>query len=177
MKFKGTIVITDPCYILPEGEEHYNLWDKCECGKRMEVFGIRNYITKSTIYGDWSCTTYETEHPKEVLDDICDVTSTYLEIPDEEYDKNINELKRKYKDTVKKIGVFCADSGQVSVFLLNDILRFNPNYLEELKGCEYCATIIKDFDGEVEYYINEDCNSAHIIGKGNINFFTIQTGL
>lgn len=38
------------------------------------------------------------------------------------------------------------------------------------------TTLIKDFDGEVEYYIDDAEGEAHIIGTGNVNFFTTQTG-
>ena len=100
MHFKGTIVITDPCYIIKENpikypnekdfglpasisskpfkdystpeelaykaaldkyykeSSKYDDWDKCDYGENMEVLGIHNYISESTIYGDWSCTTY-----------------------------------------------------------------------------------------------------------------------
>lgn len=30
--------------------------------------------------------------------------------------------------------------------------------------------------GEVEYYIDDAEGEAHIIGTGNVNFFTTQTG-
>ena len=32
----------------------------------------------------------------------------------------------------------------------------------------------EDFEGEVEYYIDEE---AHIVGTGSINFYTAQTGI
>lgn len=93
MYFKGTIVITDPCYIIKENpikcpnekdfglpasisskpfkdystpeelaykaaldyyfsESHkYDDWGKCDFGENMEVLGIHNYISESTIYG------------------------------------------------------------------------------------------------------------------------------
>ena len=41
---------------------------------------------------------------------------------------------------------------------------------DELLGL---TTLIKDFDGEINYYVDDD---AHIIGVGNVNFFTTQTG-
>lgn len=92
MKFKGTIIITDPCYVikkdnypspkpadfnLPESIDRkpykeyktpdelvykaacekyfaeYNEkddWSRCDCGYNMEILGIHNYITESTIY-------------------------------------------------------------------------------------------------------------------------------
>lgn len=40
----------------------------------------------------------------------------------------------------------------------------------------WCVTTIKDFDGDIEYYVDEE-NEAHIIGTGSINFFTTQTSL
>lgn len=37
----------------------------------MEILGIHNYITESTIYGDWSCTTYKiTEDPYKVINNF-----------------------------------------------------------------------------------------------------------
>ena len=39
----------------------------------------------------------------------------------------------------------------------------------------WTTTLIKDFDGEIEYYLDKG-TSAHILGTGNINFCTTQTG-
>ena len=62
-----------------------------------------------------------------------------------------------------------------------------------MEACpEHCRTIVKDFNGSVqitikEYncsYINSDNEKkeyvdyiVNVIGKGNINFYTIQSGL
>ena len=35
-------------------------------------------------------------------------------------------------------------------------------------------TLIKDFDGDIKYYVDND-TEAHILGVGNINFCTTQT--
>ena len=49
MKFKGTIIITDPCYIM-RAEHHGTTpitkddWRACDCGQNMEVLGIKHYI-------------------------------------------------------------------------------------------------------------------------------------
>ena len=61
MKFKGDIIITDPCYIIRaehNGTKPITLddWKACDYGDNMEVLGIKNYIYRGTIYGDWSCT-------------------------------------------------------------------------------------------------------------------------
>lgn len=48
------IVITDPCYVLKDSD-----W-RDPYGYDLEEFGIKNYLTHSTIYGDWSCTVFDT---------------------------------------------------------------------------------------------------------------------
>lgn len=41
--------------------EHKDDWDICDCGSNMEALGINNYMTRDTLYGDWSCTTFNTD--------------------------------------------------------------------------------------------------------------------
>lgn len=48
MKFKGDIVITDPCYVIKRGSED---WRKCNYGDNMEVLGLTKFISESTLYG------------------------------------------------------------------------------------------------------------------------------
>lgn len=55
MKFKGDIIITDPCYIIKKDSED---WRKCDYGDNMAALGLTNYISESTRYGDWSCSTW-----------------------------------------------------------------------------------------------------------------------
>lgn len=187
MKFKGDIIITDPCYIIKkcteknpypfpwttvnikapnidemikqytEWENTHDDWIKCEYGGNMEALGISTYFTKSTIYGDWGCTTYKiTEDPYKVID-------------------NFVETKEKGYEC-SKLGDFCADAGLVSVFLLDEVRKYNPNIDKWIEEHDWCVTKISDFDGEANYYVDKAGN-AHIVGIGNINFFTIQTEL
>ena len=157
MKFKGDIIITDPCYIIKKWNSAHNDWEQCECGQNMEVLGIHTYFTESTIYGDWGCTTYKiTEDPYKVID-------------------NFVETKEKGYEC-SKLGDFCADAGLVSVFLLDEVRKYNPNIDKWIEEHDWCVTKISDFDGEVNYYVDKAGN-AHIVGIGNINFFTIQTEL
>ena len=162
MEFDGDILITDPCYIM--NEKHKDDWNTCNCGFDMEKLGINHYMTRDTLYGDWSCTTYNL-------------------------------------DTKEKIGDFCADAGLVSVFLLDEVLNYNPDYDWHITK-PYTATVIKDFKGTVEFavkYTNgyyEDAIEYHkkgehweeyyleVIGHGvnkvtgeAINFVGKQTGL
>jgi hypothetical protein len=162
VEFDGDIIITDPCYIMRERdnssrpkwedymsltdyagmskeeleksgyfkdydrlkeaekkweEEHPDDWNVCEYGDRMDKLGFTKYMTRDTLYGDWSCTTFDLS-------------------------------------TKQSIGSFCADAGLVSVFLLDDILKYNPDYKDHLDN-SWCATWIKNFKGTVQFVVKE----------------------
>lgn len=154
MKFKGDIIITDPCYIIKKNSGD---WGKCGYGDNMKAIGIENYLCRDTIYGDWSCTTFNS-------------------------------------DTKEAIGEFCADAGMVAVFLLDEVLAYNPDF-DWYKTKPWTTTLIKDFDGDIEMKVihiegvyDDDTewhskgdkwkdDEVRVIGKGNINFETHQTGL
>ena len=55
-------------------------------------------------------------------------------------------------DTKEKIGEFCADAGLVSVFLLDEVLKYNPDYDWHITK-QYTATVIKDFKGTVKFVV------------------------
>lgn len=137
-----TIIITDPCYLIPYNKD--DDWGLCDYGESMYVLGFKNYESRNTIYGDWSCTVYEGE---------------YTTVPDE-------------KNTV--LGGFTADAGMVGVFELDEVLKYNPDF-NLYKESPWCVTIIPDFTGEVNIEVIDE--QVHVIGKGNINFFSIQSGL
>ena len=191
MKFKGTIIITDPCYIVKkctkknpypfpwttenikapnieemvkkynEWEDAHDDWTKCMYGQNMEVLGIKHYICESTIYGDWGCTTYKVDsNPKEIVDNFAEA----------------EENGRDYGVECSALGNFCADAGLVAVFLLDEVRKYNPDIDEWIASHDWCVTTIPDFDGEVNYYVDKQ-GDAHIVGIGNINFFTTQTSL
>lgn len=48
---------------------HKSDWEICEYGEKMENLGFTNYIVRDTIYGDWSCTTYNQN--KKVIGQFC----------------------------------------------------------------------------------------------------------
>lgn len=155
MRFDGDIIITDPCYIMREDhmvDYRDDDWTRCNFGKNMEVLGIRTYFTRSTIYGDWGCTTF---HLKEPLGK-----------------RSPQDLKEDDFHNAP-LGQFCADAGLVSVFLLEEILRYNPGFDNHTK-LPHAATLIKDFHGEVEDLVVGD--EVFIVGTGNVNFITRQTG-
>lgn len=198
MKFKGTIIITDPCYIMRdydetypkfetwpglEGvsqstkfenyteeqmrayrcyekacrawEEEYDDWDKCGMGEFMGELGINHSIVESTIYGDWSCGTYKVdENPRKLIDRL---------------------VKKECGIEATKLGSFCTDAGKVAVFLLDEVRQYNPKIDDWIAEHPWWVTTIKDFDGDVEYYIDNK-GDAHIYGIGNISFLTLQVG-
>lgn len=64
-KFDGDIIITDPCYIMKDGD-----WERSNYSDNMRILGIRNHITHDTLYGDWSCTTFNSD-TKEKIGEFC----------------------------------------------------------------------------------------------------------
>ena len=146
--FTGDIIITDPCYIAKDNDWPDFLDDAYD-----NKSPIKTFIERDTIYGDWSCTTFD-------------------------------------MITKKTIGKFCADAGMVGVFVLSEVLKYNPlfNYHTERP---WTTTLIKDFDGYIWFEVQEDYDedygydySVHVIGKGmniktgeRIEFRSTQTGL
>lgn len=159
----------------------YDDWVKCHCGDSMQLLGFTNFISETTRYGDWSCTTWSTprrdiENQIEEINKLCEEQFKLIR----EYGEDSVQSKiysDKLSDAtvdLKDIGNFCADAGMVAVFLLDEVLKYNSDFNYHISK-PWTTTLIKDFDGEVEYHIDSDDN-VHIIGRGNINFFTSQTG-
>ena len=185
MKFKGTIVITDPCYLRHDSLNSYEYWEKSGYGEDLSVFGCSQWISENTIYGDWSCTTYKGDIEKLIeffkkasiiQEPFCeDYTNReeLLKVSDAVYEE-LAELQKSYEFV--EIGSFCADSGMVCVVYLDEVLKVNPTFKQWAEEHTWCVTIIKDFDGDVRYEVDEN-QEAHIVGEGNINFYTTQTDL
>jgi hypothetical protein len=174
---KKDIIISDPCYL-----KHKTDWEITEIDKPLS-----DNINVSTLYGDWSCTTFRTRNA-----DI----------------KNMDDLKSYVKDVAncdknnandEIIGNFCADSGMVCVTYRDEVMKYNPNFEinecyihsfysedgiftpgEKIKESIYnrLATLIQDFNGEVDIFDFDIDDTTHrvICGFGNINFYTLQTG-
>lgn len=160
---KGDLVITDPCYT-----HDYN---------------PRKEICRGTIYGDWSCHTFKGTR-EEVQDKIKEWQDYYakawhdvnFELQGEEKETKRAEMKAKREELEKDTyGQFCADSGQVCVFIMDDDnYPFVPKFKKWAKEHPWCLTIIPDFEGTVEELVIDD--ELHLVGKGNKPFFTAQTG-
>lgn len=185
MQFKGTIVITDPCYL--DADMGQDLWEASGYGEDLSVFGCSQWICKDTIYGDWSCTTYK-GNSKEISKVVEEIISLERELDtldendlgnDPAYEiisKQLRSLYEVMQEKFPKLGRFCADAGMVCVVYLDEILKVNPTFKQWAQEHPWCVTIIPDFDGDIEYEV-DDNTDAHIVGKGNIDFYTLQTGL
>ena len=171
------LVITDPCYLF-KGYDGFK--------DRLDNHGFTSYIKTNTLYGDWSCTTFQTRNNISSLNDI----KEYVEsVANEQYNNANDEV----------LGRFCSDGGEVCVVFQDEILKVNPNfgtnecyvgsYFDEngkfiqgelTKESTYnrLATLIPDFTGEIDIHDFEIEGTTHrvVVGFGNINFYTLQTG-
>lgn len=112
---------------------------------------VTNFIYHSTLIGDWSATVFETQ------------------------ETNIQDFLAKNER--KHLGKFCADAGLVGVFDLQEILNYDGNFAKFLEK-DFLVAQINNFTGTVQIkvdYIDNDF-VAYVEGKGNVNFYGIQTG-
>ncbi len=98
------------------------------------------------------------------------------------------------------MGEFCADAGMVGVFLLSDVLKYNPEFNTHIAS-PWTATVIQNFKGTVQIVVErtegiyeEDSEwwkagekwesyDVHVVGNGIdsttgkvVNFVTKQSG-
>lgn len=251
MKFKGDIIITDPCYIMPKEKTQYpnhkdfgisdelyskpitqytpeekelvdkyskaqneywkkrneeDLWRNglidLDDGRGLEKFGFTKFLWGSTEYGDWSCTTVKDGPETQAL--IAKLNKQYFEFFEKYNFSGLSEdekaaLLKQYEKEREELtndniilGNFCADAGLVGVFLLDEVLKLNPQFDYHINR-PWTTTLIKDFDGDIELThrttqlpeLDEDYNETgkltnqhevSVVGKGNVNFYTTQTG-
>ena len=153
MKFKGTLIITDPCYFVKEED-----WTEGVYGGDGDLssLGFKTSLCSSTVYGDWDCNTYY-KGDGNLEEDLQELF--------EEYNwKGLSEFEKGSK----KIGSFCSDAGLVSIILMEDLEKYNPEVIPFLKP--HMATIIENYDGEVNIHLFLD---KHVVIIGS-NFYTLQ---
>lgn len=61
MYFKGTIIITDPCYFLKEEDNCADDWTA------LPNHHFSSFLRSRTLYGDWSCHTFKLKSNDEKL--------------------------------------------------------------------------------------------------------------
>lgn len=105
----GDIIITDPCYVIKKEDRDLDLED----------LGVVNYISKFTLYGDWSCHVFDTE-TNEVLGQFCaDSAMVAVFYLDEvlTYRPDFEEYIEKYPHAVARITNF---KGQAQIVITNE---------------------------------------------------------
>ena len=158
MFFNGSIYITDPCYISKDEDWcEESGFDVSSFSKNPTInssLGFTSYLMEQTGCGDGSWRVYSVPGDKKLgFDDIFDII--------EDTDNDLRDFE--------VIGEFGADAGLSCVVYKKEADAYNPGFENELPHS--CYTLIKDFEGEIVVYFDEDC-TIHFVGIGNKSFFT-----
>lgn len=186
------IIITDPCYIIKYEED--DTFDPStllirEQSSPLDGVDIDN-ITPELIYLNWKQELEEDERIKEEMKkfsstkpDALQKTNEYTDltplgisdaiVKNNEYGDWECTVYNKDNNTI--IGNFTADAGMVGVFSLSQVLKYNPDFDYHITK-PHTTTLIKEFKGLVKFDKDKDGNVI-VVGEGNINFFSKQTGL
>ena len=143
------LIFTDPCYIAKDGDWGDSFDYKVE---GIGYPGFTEYEWESTGYGDGSPSVFS-------IPTYCDPEDFLKRMDIEKEDEFIVDDIEGKKEYVGECGV---DSGSFGVFLLDEVLKYNPKFLDSLpKNC-YC--IIRNFTGTV-YPAYDDEGYTHFIFK------------
>ena len=203
------IIITDPCYIIKQYEyprEKYVYWEDYDLIKKnnwdIHNLTIKQLLANNKAYKEY--TKIQDQNHQEYLkgrkDDwelsecgnnmevLC--LTTYLTSDTLYGDWSCHTIN---EDTKQILGKFCADSGKVGVFILDEVLKYNPEFDYHINR-DWTTTLIKNFTGDIKivkehitgiYDFDSDFHMKnekweediiYITGKGNINFKTYQSG-
>lgn len=185
MYFEGDIVITDPCYLVKKrSDDGMPKWDDYMRYKSAYEYpdydalqgGLSPMFREDYTKMDKASQKWIEENPDDW--EICD------------YGEDMSQLGFKScmttstncgdwscrtieKGTKNILGTFCADAGMVGIFLLNEVLAYNPDFKLKMTSSPHCMTIIKDFKGNIEFQLKGKADpSTKIVGTGNVNFST-----
>lgn len=172
MKFKGNIVITDPCYVTKDED-----WDSVEdldgYHSILSLNGVDS-IAEDTGFGDGSWNVYKVEG------DPYDYIKKIQELYDKEgnnSDETCSKVEELVMDGTEVIGSFCADAGMSCVADIKQLVDYNPEAQEFIDKHPWCCAVLKGFDGDItEDFIRIPGTYGYdqlvFVGKGNYNFFT-----
>lgn len=176
MEFNGTVIITDPYFISGRADWGTKFCTPLKDGKSgighiSEDLGFGNYIFRKATSGDgkWKVSELDTIlgtlELEEFIERIEEAYENFFKKSSIENEITLETLIRR-RNT---IGRFYSDSGCYGVFLLDDVLRYNSDFLT--KYGNWCYTIVPDFIGDIEVY-DDSNNNFHIIGVGNKTFYS-----
>lgn len=89
------VLITDPCYIMREDSD--NDWDLCRYGDNLDALGISKFVTKSTYYGDWSCSVKN--NSDNIIGTFCADAGLVSVMPYQEALKYNPEIEERFRDS------------------------------------------------------------------------------
>jgi hypothetical protein len=75
-------------------------------------------------------------------------------------------------DSNTVLGQFSSETGMVGVFLLDEVLKYNPTFDKHLTQPE-TTTLIKSFTGNIGFVVHT--NDVYVVGDGTTKFQTQQT--
>ena len=166
-----SVLIVDPCYFTDDEE-----WGGDFDYTTNEIINpnITDYIWDNTGFGDGSFEVLEVvgnvaskEELIDYIEDYEDASYNFFEDATRENLKKLDALQIHQR----KIGDFGVDSGTFGVFLYDEIKRNWTDFFRTHKSNKGIFSVINNFDGIIEVYEDER-NQKHIIGVGNISFFT-----
>lgn len=142
------LLITDPCYLIENDNDWHEFINSRNIhGYNPTIIGIVGECT-DTRYGDWICHLYCTKK-KNVEEHLKKVMKKQA-IPREDH----------------SMGTFSADAGMVCLVNLTDSSPSIKLAAENLlKKSPWCAVLIKNFTGEVNFIKGPD-GYTHIVGDG-----------
>ena len=146
--FDGDIIITDPCYILRSDTDRDD-WVECGCGDCMEDIGIEHCISRDTLYGDWSCTVFNSDNG-EVLGTFCADSGMVAVM--------------SLEDVMRYNPHFDAHLNR----------KWTTALIKNFKGT--CQFVVKEY-GTDDYGVIVVGNGIDKVTGAPINFTTLQTGL
>lgn len=138
---------------------HKRDWEICEYGERMDKLGITTSLIASTLYGDWGCTTFNSD-TKEMIGQFCaDAGLVGVFYLDEvlKYNPNYNDHLGKSENT--------GLPWPVTV-----IRDFHGEVMLETRQAEK----IRKYPDNIPNGYDDECR---VVGTGNINFIGTQTSL
>lgn len=172
MEFKGTIVITDPCYFAKDCDwDESGNFDYESC--TIHGLGFSDYIWMPTEIGDGSWSVFGLDELTGQIE-LEKHVNKVLELESAlDSGKRLSVSKNELQNLQKKetvLGQFGVDSGTFGVFYLDEVLEYNPSFLSDIGN--WCYTVIPDFKGNIDVLeCNEDRDFV-ILGVGNKTFYT-----
>ena len=120
---------------------------------------------------------FDLSHPK--INDMLHAMNTEMNLV-HDYETDVYAVDgviHYVSNTKDKIGEFCADSGQVSVLLMSEVLKYNPDFDYHIKS-PWSTTVIENFDGDITIseIATDGDRTRKVEGNGSINFKSTFTG-